>query len=162
VAINNNCINLQPGEIYFSPPVNNDTKNTLKTILGSCITVTVWHSESKTAGMCHYLLTQEASSNKVTQVMHKYRYGDQALDYLLKKMALLHPMGEYNLALFGGSNMYPSLIQPSIGEMNVKFAQAWAKKNRLTFYQQDVLGNNSRSVSLSLTTGNITVNTYKD
>jgi len=159
---NNSCINLQPGDVYFSLPFENDTTKTLKTILGSCVAVTIWHSKSKTAGMCHYLLAQEADKAKVTQVMQKYRYGEEALNYLLKKMTLLHPLDEYDLALFGGSNMYPSLIQPSIGEMNVKFAQTWAKRNKLTFKYQDTLGNNGRSLALNLITGAITIKTYKD
>lgn len=158
----NSCINLQPGDVYFSQPFENDTTKTLKTILGSCVAVTIWHSESKTAGMCHYLLAQEADSSKVTQVMQKYRYGEEALNYLLKKMTLLHPLDEYDLSLIGGSNMYPSLIQPSIGEANVKFAQDWAKSNKLTFNHQDTLGNNGRSLALNLITGDITIKTYKD
>jgi len=157
-----NCINLQPGEVYFSQPLKDDTRIKLKTILGSCVAITIWHTESKTAGMCHYLLAQEACKTKATHVIQKYRYGEDALEYLLRKMALLHPLDEYDLALFGGSNMYPSLTQPSIGETNVKFAQAWAKRNKLTFNQQDILGNNGRSLVLSLSTGAISIKTYKD
>lgn len=158
----NSSINLQPGEVYFSQLSESNKAKKLKTILGSCVAVTLWHPKSKTAGMCHYLLAQESESKKATQVMQKYRYGEQALDYLLKKMALLHPLNEYNLALFGGSKMYPSLARPSIGELNVEFAQEWAKRNKLTFSQQDILGNHGRSLTLDLTTGNIKLITYTD
>jgi len=153
---------LQPGDVYFSQPLKNDTTKTLKTILGSCVAVTIWHSESKTAGMCHYLLAKKIDKAKVTQVMQKYRYGEEALNYLLRKMTLLHPLDEYDLALFGGSNMYPSLTQPSIGEVNVTYAQVWAKRNKLTFYRQETLGNNGRSIAFNLTTGGITIKTYRD
>ncbi len=162
MTLDNNCINLQPGDVYFSQPFESSTTKTLKTILGSCVAVTIWHSESKTAGMCHYLLAQKADNNKVTQVMQKYRYGEEALNYLLKKMTLLHPLCEFDLALFGGSNMYPSLTKPSIGEINVKFAEAWAKRNKLTFNHQDTLGNNGRSLAFNLITGAITIKTYND
>jgi len=156
------CINLQPGEVYFSQPLEKDRAKKVKTILGSCVAVTIWHSESKTAGICHYLLAQEADKNKVTQVMQKYRYGEEALNYLLKKMTLLYPLSEFDLALFGGSNMYPSLTKPSIGEINVKFAEAWAKRNKLRFNHQDTLGNNGRSLAFNLITGAITIKTYND
>ena len=155
------CINLQPGEVYFSQSEKGENR-TLKTILGSCVAITIWHSQSKTAGMCHYLLAQEAKNTKATHVIQKYRYGEDALDYLLKKMALMYPLDEYKLALFGGSNMYPSLTSPSIGEANIVFAQNWAKKNKLLFNQQDILGNHGRSISLNLTTGNITLINYHD
>ena len=158
----NSGITLQPGEVYFSQLQESKAIKQLKTILGSCVAVTIWNAKSKTAGMCHYLLTQEADNTKSSQVMQKYRYGDQALDYLLKKMALLHPLDEYDLALYGGSNMYPSLTSPSIGEVNVKFAENWAKKNALTIGKQDTLGQHGRSVILDLTTGSITVINYKE
>jgi chemotaxis protein CheD len=158
----NHCINLQPGDVYFSKPIKSHTTKTLSTILGSCVAVTVWHSKSKTAGMCHYLLSQESDGITVKKVTQKYRYGEEALTYLLKEMALLHPVDEYDLALFGGSNMYPSLLRPSIGEANVNFAKTWAKINNLTFNHQDILGNHGRNLTLNLTTGTITIKSYKD
>jgi len=158
----NSCINLQPGEVYFSQRLKDDSTIKLKTILGSCVAVIIWHAKSKSAGMCHYLLAQETNNKKATHVMQKYRYGDEALDYLLKKMAHVYPLDEYKLALYGGSNMYPSLSTPSIGEVNVMYAQNWAKKNKLIFDKQDILGNNGRSVTLDLITGKITLVTYKD
>lgn len=161
MTLDKECINLQPGEVYFSPSLDNNKTIELKTILGSCVAVTIWHSRSKAAGMCHYLLAQETSISKATQVMQRYRYGEEALDYLLKKMALLHPLDEYELALYGGSNMYPSLISPSIGNANVMFALKWAKKNKLVFIKQDTLGNNGRSVTLNLGTGSVSLITYE-
>ncbi len=159
---NNSCINLQSGDVYFSQTFEHDAEKILKTILGSCVAVTIWHSKSKTAGICHYLLAKEVEKAKITQTMQKYRYGEEALNYLFNKMILLHPADEYDIALFGGSNMYPSLIQPPIGEMNVKFAQAWATKNKLTFNHQDTLGNNGRNLTFNLITGAITIKTYRD
>ncbi len=45
---NNTCINLQLGDIYFSQAFENDTPKVLKTILGSCVAVTIWHPNSNT------------------------------------------------------------------------------------------------------------------
>ena len=112
--------------------------------------------------MCHYLLAHEAINSRVTQVIQKYRYGEEALDYLLKKMALLHPLDEYELALYGGSNMYPSLTTPSIGEVNVKFAHEWASKNKLVFSKEDILGIHGRSVTLDLNTGSVRLIKYEN
>ena len=162
MPLDNSCINLQPGEVYFSTPQKNHAIKKLTTILGSCVAVTIWHSKSKAAGMCHYLLPQEASNNKATQVMKKYSYGEEALNYLLKNMTLRDPLDEYELALYGGSNMYPNLVYPAIGKVNVLFAKVWAKKNKLSFNKEDVLGNDSRSLTLDLSTGNISLTIYKD
>lgn len=156
----NSSINLQPGEMYFSQQSKQETVKKLKTILGSCVAVTIWHSKSKIAGMCHFLLAQEAENTKATQVMQRYRYGEEALDYLLKKMVLLFPLDEFEVSIFGGSNMYPSITSPTIGEINVKFAQTWAKRNNIAFNKQDTLGNNGRSVTLDLNTGKVSLITY--
>jgi chemotaxis protein CheD len=161
MTLGNTHINLQPGEVYFSPSQGNTAAKEIKTILGSCVAVTIWHSKSKLAGMCHYLLAHEANNSRATHVIEKYRYGEEALDYLLKKMALLHPLDEYELALYGGSNMYPSLTAPSIGEVNVKFAHEWANKNKLVFSKEDILGHNGRSVTLDLNTGSVRLIKYE-
>jgi len=154
-------INLQPGEIYFSSAYKKPQEPTkIKTILGSCVAVTIWHAASQTGGMCHYLLAQENSVIHKTKVLKQYRYGDEALAYLLKKMRLMHPVDEFELALFGGGNMYVSLINPSIGDINVAFAQTWAKENNLEFKQEDTHGNLGRSINLDLTSGNIEVSKY--
>ena len=158
-------INLQAGEVYFSATdykIEEPTK--IKAILGSCVTVTIWHSKSKLCGMCHYLLCQEynkiSTANSAANNAEKYRYGESALDYLFKKMSAFHPINECELALFGGSNMYVSTMKPSIGDMNVAYAYTWAKKNKLQFMQEDTLGNVGRSIHLDLTNGNIEVHRY--
>jgi len=159
--IQHKTINLQPGDVYFSQlgdQVQQPIK--IKTILGSCVAVTIWHENSRSGGMCHYLLAQESEAAKTTKQLQKYRYGDEALDYLLKKMSLIQPINEFELALFGGSNMYISSVSPSIGESNITFAQTWAKENNLVFTQEDTLGSLGRSISLDLTNGNIEVSKY--
>jgi len=154
-------INLQPGEVYFSQ-VSDEAQQTtkIKTILGSCVAVTIWHASSQTGGMCHYLLAQESEISKKTKKLQKYRYGDEALDYLLKKMSLIQPINEFEISLFGGSNMYISSVSPSIGENNIALAQIWATKNKLVFKQEDTLGNLGRSINLDLTNGNIEISKY--
>lgn len=42
---------LQPGELFFG---KEDV--VVKTLLGSCIAITLWHPEQKQGGMCHYML----------------------------------------------------------------------------------------------------------
>ena len=42
---------LQPGELFFG---KEDV--VVRTVLGSCIAITLWHPEQKQGGMCHYML----------------------------------------------------------------------------------------------------------
>jgi len=158
---NHQLIHLQPGEIYFSDPnaeTNESTK--IKTILGSCVAVTVWHPTLHIGGMCHYLLAQESRAAVTTEALKQYRYGDVALDYLMIKMSMIQAISEFELGLFGGGCMYDSSVNPSIGEANVAFAYAWSKKNKLVFKHEDTLGNLGRNIKLDLVNGKIELNKY--
>ena len=42
---------LQPGELYFG-----DRYTRLRTLLGSCVSIVLWHREALLGGMCHYML----------------------------------------------------------------------------------------------------------
>ena len=42
---------LQPGEFHFG-----HARTRIKTILGSCVAITMWHPILRIGGMCHYLL----------------------------------------------------------------------------------------------------------
>ena len=42
---------LQPGEFYFG-----EEKTRIRTLLGSCVAVTLWHPKLRIGGMCHYML----------------------------------------------------------------------------------------------------------
>ena len=43
-------ISLLPGELYFGQ------RHLLKTLLGSCVAITLWHPQRQLGGMCHFLL----------------------------------------------------------------------------------------------------------
>jgi len=42
---------LMPGELHFGGEVQS-----LKTLLGSCVALTLWHPKRRIGGMCHFLL----------------------------------------------------------------------------------------------------------
>ncbi|MGL4251832.1 MAG: chemoreceptor glutamine deamidase CheD [Aeromonas sp.] len=89
---------LQPGEIFFG---NEDV--VVKTLLGSCIAITLWHPEQKQGGMCHYMLPSRGHPSTGLDG----RYADEALTLLLQAAsrypATIH---EYEVKLFGGGNMF--------------------------------------------------------
>ncbi len=90
---------LQPGDFYFG---ERDTR--IRTVLGSCISITVWHPKLLIGGMCHYMLPTRGSI-RLDEL--DGRYGDEALELFLKEIraAGTHP-SEYEVKLFGGSNMF--------------------------------------------------------
>lgn len=89
---------LQPGELFFG---KEDV--VLKTVLGSCIAITLWHPEQKMGGMCHYMLP---TRGRPTPLLDG-RYADEAITLLLQAVAQYPPpLDEYEIKLFGGGNMF--------------------------------------------------------
>ena len=65
-------IMLQPGEFFFG---QDDT--IIRTHLGSCVAITMWHPEQKRGGMCHYMLPSRARSDDPLDG----RYADEAIQF---------------------------------------------------------------------------------
>lgn len=137
---------IHPGEWYFG-----GNHSRLRTLLGSCVALTVWHPRLQLGGMCHYLLPRPPGDDRKTDP----RYGINALDLLLRAMAKHAPVTEYQLGCFGGSDMFSGRIKGRVGESNIMLAMQWLAQNRLTLKYQDTGGFASRSVVLELHSGKI-------
>lgn len=144
---------LPPGEVFFT-----EKTQQIKTILGSCVAITVWHP-NMLGGLCHFLIANKHKQNRAET--KNYRYGEDALHFLYMKMSHHAPIHEYELRLFGGANMYPSNTSPTVGESNIAYAQQWAKQHQLSFIQQDILGEQSRSLIFDLSTGKVFLQQYQ-
>lgn len=90
---------LQPGDFYFG-----DKDIRIRTLLGSCVSLTLWHPTRRIGGMCHYLLPFRAGREA-----HALdgRYAEEAIELFLHEIrgAKSHPF-EYQLKVFGAGNMF--------------------------------------------------------
>jgi chemotaxis protein CheD len=69
---------LHPGEFYFG---GGPTR--IATLLGSCVSITVWHPRLLVGGMCHYMLPNR---QRPPQAALCGRYGDEAMEWLLARI----------------------------------------------------------------------------
>ena len=92
---------LQPGEWYFG---GRDTR--IRTLLGSCIAITLWHPRLQVGGMCHFLLPSRSNAHPPATPLDG-RYGDEAVAALVQEIGRqrTHPR-EYACKIFGGGNMF--------------------------------------------------------
>lgn len=90
---------LQPGEVYFG-----DRGTRIRTVLGSCVSITFWHPRLLLGGMCHYMLPERGKAGADAP---DGRYADEALDLLFGEMraAGTRPR-EYQAKIFGGGRMF--------------------------------------------------------
>lgn len=92
---------LNPGDFFFG-----DHETRIRTILGSCISITMWHPRLLIGGMCHYVVP---GRRRLPGADLDGRYGDEAMELFLReiKAAGTHP-SEYQVKVFGGGKMFNS------------------------------------------------------
>ncbi len=92
---------LDPGDFYFG-----DRNTRLRTTLGSCVSITMWHPHYLIGGMCHYMLA--ASTDDDPNRVLNGKYGEDALQMFFNeaRKAGTYP-NEYQYKIFGGGNMFP-------------------------------------------------------
>ena len=141
-------LSLMPGQMHFG-----NRAASLRTLLGSCLAVTLWHPTRRLGGMCHFLLPTR--QRKPSEPLDG-RYGDEALEAMvaLLRAARTEPC-EYHAHLYGGADTMPegSALKFNVGERNIE--QGFSLVDRYGFEIQgvDVGEDVPRSVTLTLQSG---------
>jgi chemotaxis protein CheD len=141
---------LQPGEFYFGGAATR-----IRTLLGSCVAITMWHPARKIGGMCHYMLPSRQKPG--SQLDGKY--ADEALPLFLLEAALHHTRPEeYQVKLFGGGTMFPGHSEKTnIAQSNVHAARRLVTQHRLQLSAEDLGRNGHRNVIFDISSGNVWV-----
>lgn len=92
---------LQTGQFYFG-----GGRTRVRTLLGTCVAIVVWHPRLRVGGMCHYLLPTRGTSQK--QANHESgMYADDVMELFSKELATTRTKpDEYVVKLFGGGHMF--------------------------------------------------------
>lgn len=106
-------IHLNPGDLWFGGGAVR-----LRTVLGSCISVTLWHPWRHIGGMCHFMLPGR-SRDRDAELSGKY--ADEAFLIFDAEMerANTRPC-DYQAKLFGGGNMFPNSSSPAQGDVGLR------------------------------------------
>ena len=145
-------LNLLPGHLYFgSEPAH------IRTLLGSCVALTLWSPTRRIGGMCHFLLP---SRRRPPGAPLDGRYGDEAVELLLEAVqrAGSQPT-EYQTHLYGGADTMPDQagVKFNIGERNIE--QGWSLIERYGFQLLvvDVGDHVPRHVTMDMGTGEVSM-----
>lgn len=139
---------LMPGELWFGAEASS-----VRTLLGSCVALTLWHPRLRLGGMCHYLLP--GRQRRGCEPLDG-RYGDEAV---LAMVNLLERhgcrTGELIAHLYGGADTMAETagVKFDIGERNIE--RGWMLIDHFAFPVEgvDVGDNVPRTVTLDLATG---------
>jgi len=143
---------LKPGEMHWG-----DTDTRIRTILGSCVAICLWHPVLKIGGMCHYLLPSRRVRNPSEPL--DGRYGEEAMEMLMKELEKTKTKPkDYQVKVFGGSNMFSEIVKDAninVGEKNILKAGELTKQYGFTIASQDMGGVEHRSILFDLWSGDV-------
>ncbi len=141
---------IQPGEIFFGSGAVR-----LRTLLGSCVSVVLWHDGKRCGGMCHFMLPSRSGS-RISGF--DGRYADEAIAILRREVVASGTRpGEYRTAIYGGGNMFPDGPAPhfDVGGRNVYAAKSLLGQHGFLVEKEDVGGRGYRRLTLDLRTGQV-------
>jgi chemotaxis protein CheD len=150
-------VTLAPGEFYFGGGYTR-----IHTLLGSCVTITLWHPSKHIGGMCHYLLPVRGISQRLTEG----HYADEALQLFLQAIKKAHTQPQdYEVKIFGGANMFENLGNRigfiNVSQNNVESGERLLRQHGFRIKARDVGGIHHRKIYLELWNGDVWVQRKK-
>ncbi|MDI1246143.1 MAG: chemotaxis protein CheD [Rhodoferax sp.] len=143
---------LQPGELFVA-----DAGFQIRTILGSCVSITLWHPIARVGGMSHFLLPMRGSV--VPTNMLDGRYGDEALQLMindLKKAGVSHR--QCHAKIFGGGNMFPGSTSAAgikVGRRNGEAARTLLQSHGIEVLSESLYGVGHRQIIFNVSNGDV-------
>jgi chemotaxis protein CheD len=152
-GIQSKDIFLRPGEFHFG-----DEDTQIRTILGSCVAITLWHPKRKIGGMCHYMLSNPRKTHS-NPGRPDGRYAEDAMHLFLDALMRTKTMPrEYQVKMFGGGNMFPTLNtreENNIGQRNLIIGQELLHANGFYIHATHLGGVGYRRIIFNMRNGEV-------
>jgi chemotaxis protein CheD len=145
---------LQPGEVALGRASHH-----LSTLLGSCVSITLWHPGRRVGAMSHFLLAQRDRSGPQGAAALDARYGDEALCLMVDAMHRAGaPPGQCEAKLFGGGNMFPGAAGPApVGRQNGEAARRLLRAHGIAVVAESLFGVGHRQLRFDVGSGEVWV-----
>ena len=142
---------LQPGEFFVA-----QGSCKIRTLLGSCVAITLWHPRKRIGAMSHFLL---ATRGQRPVIELDGRYGDEAMLLMLHELARLDVKPVHCEAkLFGGGDMFPQNLvahSPTVGENNGECAHRLLHAHRIQLVSESLFGEGLRQIIFDVARGDV-------
>jgi len=148
---------LQPGEFFFG---DRDTR--IRTLLGSCVAITLWHARLRIGGMCHYMLPQRKSRRGGEGgAGPDGRYADEAVQLFLREIAVSGTrVQDYQAKLFGGGSMFAPQRRgqfTDVPNQNMEAGRALLAAHGFSVQAEDLGGQGHRQIIFDIDSGAVWV-----
>ncbi len=141
---------LKPGDFHFG---SGHTR--ISTLLGSCVSITLWHPRKHIGGMCHFMMSER---RRTSDSPLDGRYASEAFELFLQHVerAGTGPC-EYQAKLFGGANMFNSGKGGGIdiGARNIECAHRLLASQHIALIAEHVAGSGPRKLHFDVWSGNV-------
>lgn len=136
---------LQPGFIFVSRQ-----PYLVNTVLGSCVGLCVWDEVEHFGGLNHFVYSRPFKKEAGA------RYGSISIPYMFRLLMQLGAKKENLRTHIIGGAQNPEL-NSFIGDENVRVAEEWLEKKRITVVSRDIGGQVGRKVIFNNHTGEVWV-----
>jgi len=148
---------LQPGEYYVG-----DADHRIRTLLGSCVSVTLWHPAKRVGAMSHFLLAERGGG---PTLVIDGRYGEEAIWLMLRELARAKVDPTHCQAkIFGGGDMFQrhgGNDAPNIGKKNGEAARSLLHAHGIPIVSESLYGAGHRKVIFDVASGDVWVRQVK-
>ena len=149
-------IYLKSGELHFS-----DKPSSVMTVLGSCLSVTMFHRKTRVGAICHGLLPKCRERAVCSRhCAERAKYVECAIEMMVKlfdEHGMKH--SEIEVKVFGGADMFSVRLggrnSISVGRQNIEIAQQTLEKAGIRVIAMDVGGTTGRKLFFNTATGEV-------
>src|ERR1017187_8356765 len=143
---------LRPGEFCFG-----EGNLRISTLLGSCISIILWHPLLAHGGMCHYMLPIRCNRPRGNLVPDG-NYGVEAMEMFMLELKKRNTLpSQYQVNVYGGGNMFDD--RPSskmdIGKKNIEMAHSLLNKYGFTKTFDHLGGFGHRKIAFDVWSGEV-------
>lgn len=141
---------LQPGEVGAG-----DARHVFKTLLGSCVSITLWHPVRRVGAMSHFLLPGRSQASARLDG----RYADEAIALMWRHLLRLGvDPTECQAKLFGGARMFTAESQAdvvAVGRRNGDVARELLRERGFKVVAEDLFGIGHRKLVFDIRSGDV-------
>lgn len=145
---------LKPGELYIG-----EKPTKVVTVLGSCVSITLFSKRLKVGAICHGVLPKCRSNGKCSPACGEmFKFMDCSFHYMLarfKKIGI--PKDDIEVKVFGGADTFASRKESAVGTMNVKKTLELLQEENLRLLAGDVGDSFGRKLIFYTHTGEVYV-----